>query len=175
MKRISIVLLASALSACAAHPCGEVITERKEIVGTITYQPGSTLTPFNSEGATLDSVGRESITLGAQLKSESGPTRDVKIEISGIGVGARVLEPGGAQGKACLILQSGAEPTCLPLQGSINAARFSQNCVGNGSGIFVCADQVDVSVHASVETRGVIMKVDLEIVRLEHWTEECTL
>jgi hypothetical protein len=159
------------LPACDGN-CRNVATDRDTVSGTVVYQPASTNTPFTFSEGRIWSVGRSSLEVDIGLRSESSVERTARISLSGLTPGPSQALTGSTLGQACLVLQTAAAPTCLTLTGTVDVRRLDSDCYNHESGVSLCADNVDVSLHASTDDNGVSMQLTLDIVRAEHWTSE---
>jgi hypothetical protein len=179
MKRALVALVVVAtlgtLTACRSGDCRTVTTTRELVSGSATYQPASTKTPFVTSNGHIWSMGRSSLELDVNLKSANEGERAVRISLSGLTPGPSQMLTGDTLGRACLVLQTSAAPTCLTLTGVVDVRALEADCYHHESGISACAENIDVSLHAKAEDRGVSMRVDLDIVRAQQWTNtECT-
>jgi hypothetical protein len=169
VRRAAFVGVVATLAACrASHPCGEVVTDRRSITGEVVYTPGSTRTPLAMTRATLWSIGRSTLEIDIEL---GGGARAARLELEGLAVGTARELGGESVGRACMVLQTGAARTCLSLRGTVEVRRLAKECFHHESGVSVCADDLDVSIHAKTEDAGVALDVDLDIVEAQRWTD----
>lgn len=160
----------AALAACGPGQCKNVARDHDALTGTAVYRAPSTTAAFEMSGASVWSVGPSTLEIDVALKSVEG-TRAVHVALTDLKEGGTQTLGQDAHGEACLVLQTGAEPTCLALAGTVEVRRLSTDCYNHESGVSLCAENVDVSLHAAVDERGLSMRLDLEISRAEHWTD----
>lgn len=171
----------SGVAGCRTGSCADVVTERRGVTGTISYQPASTSTPFAMDSASIWSSRSTAIELSVTLKtspkSQGGESRQVRVLLEGLTLGVNQavtkVAPGasGATARACLVLQPGASPACLALVGTVDVRRLEKECFTHESGISACADNVDVTLRATTDDLGLKMDVALEVVSVERWAD----
>ncbi len=159
------------LAACRSEGCRAVTTDRSVIGGTAEYRPGSTKEPFTLAGTSIDSMTRSRLVLAARLASENEGERAVRIELEGLAPAPAKRLGEGPVGRACLVLQTDAPPTCLPLAGSVEVRRLDRDCFVHESGLAVCAENVEVVLHATSEERGLSLRLDLTADKAQRWTD----
>lgn len=166
---VAVVVTAGA-AACGPSRCKNVARDHDALTGTAVYRPASTTTPFEMSGASLWSLGRSTLEIDVTMKSVEG-TRAVHVALTDLREGATQTLGQDAHGEACLVLQTNAAPTCLALAGTVEVRRLSSDCYNHESGVSLCAENVDVSLHATADERGLSMRLDLDVSRAEHWTD----
>jgi hypothetical protein len=174
MTRVVIGVALAMLGACHSGPCGTVVTDRDATTGTIIYRPGSTKTPFEMSRNDIWSVGRSSLEVDVVLTSPTESARTARLVLEGLARGPSKPLTEGTAGRLCLVLSTGAAPTCLSLEGNVEVRRLEIECFNHESGISLCAENVDVTVHATSQEKGVSLQVDVDVGRAQHWTDpEC--
>jgi hypothetical protein len=69
------------------------------------------------------------------------------------------------------VLQTEAPETCFPLTGSAKVRTLDADCYTHESGVSVCAENADVSLHLSSGAQGLTLTIDLDVVSTEHWAD----
>lgn len=175
MRRLTLVVatlaLAVGVAGCGDGGCETVTTDRDTVRGTAVYTPGSTAEPFALADAKVWSMGRSALDLDVIVRSAHEGSRSVRVRLSGLSTKGPQTLGGPVEGRACLVLQSDAPSTCLPLAGTVDVRRLDADCFHHESGVSVCAENVDVSLHATVDDHGVAMRLDLDVDRAQRWRD----
>lgn len=167
-----LVLAVLVLVGCRSpHECGSVASDSPESVEPkITYQPGDRGVTFTGT-AGIWSASSSSLELTASLQAENLDQRALRITFTKLKVGSSQALPGDAEGKACLVLQTEAPETCLPLAGSIEVGTLSVDCFEHESGVSICAENVDVTIHAAPTGTDVSLPLELHVTKHQHWDD----
>lgn len=166
----ALVVFAALVGGCGNGQCRTVATDRDAVTGTATYQPPSTTTPFTMKSADVWDMGRSSLFLDLDLRADIA-TRPTRVSIEGLSVGPTKTLDDATHAEACLVQKTDAAPTCLPLTGTVEVRKLDADCWTHESGISVCAENIDVTLHASSQQDGIDLHVDVDVVRTEHWTD----
>jgi hypothetical protein len=165
------------LAGCRAkHECGTVVSDAPtSVTGDLSYRPGDGLSTFRG-AASIWSMGTTTLTLKATLADEHGASRDVTISLTGLREGATLDLANDAHGDVCLVVQSGAPETCVPLGGTIEVKTLALDCFDHESGVSVCAENVDAALRATAADSGASMTIDLDVTEKQHWDDHgCSL
>jgi hypothetical protein len=154
-------------SALALQPCSGNCTEpttQSAVSGEIRYVTG--------EGTTLSTTKVDlwgSSASKIDLRTSIGD-RPLQILIDRLASGSTKNLAHDESAKACLSVQGGAPPACLLLDGSVEVRKLDKgDCKGNEN-ITMCADDVDLTIHATSHDLGLSLAIDLDVVEATKWT-----
>ena len=165
----ALCLAAMGMMGCGGN-CRTVARDHDAITGTATYQPPSTTTPFTMKSASLWDMSSSSLVVDLDMRADIA-TRATRVTIEGLSVGTTKTLDDTTHAEACLVQKTAAAPTCRPLGGTVEVRQLDASCWTHESGISVCAENIDVTLHASSQKDGVDLHVDLDVVRTEHWND----
>jgi hypothetical protein len=168
-----IVLAVLPLAACDLGTCRTVQQEGPGLSGTLAYTlADGTRLDDALDHSFVEMIARDAVQVHGHFDDEWGRARayDVTVrQISAIGV--IVLADHGA---ACLPRQSGGEPICAPLAGTIDVRALAADCYEHESGIGACAETIDLTLHAQSAWEGTVLAVDADMLTTGSWVDtEC--
>jgi hypothetical protein len=158
------------LTGCDLGTCREVQQEGPGLAGTLSYTlADGTQLPDALDHSFMEMSARDAVTLQGHFVDEWGRDRAYTVTVRQIlPIGVIDLAEHGA---ACLPRQSGGEPICAPLAGTVDVRALAADCYEHESGIGACAETIDLTLHARSDWEGTVLTVDADMLTTGSWVD----